>query len=204
MLLVIKSKVNGYMRGGEFVSPYDRKTGVSGKLHRVPVRSSVFRWTGMPEKPILADYVRLAAKHPEYFKDARSALNHVEWVMEHPQIYLPATDTRYVMLIRRGSVDKCVVLDPTIRPGSSGYLVRSAYVMNKGQVDKYVAAAEVAGKSTLMRKSLSAGSLSPVVLGSPRKRGMFPRSLPMPHGMVQLSDVKFNPKILVLPLKVAA
>ena len=51
-----------------------------------------------------------------------------------------------------------------------------------------------------MRKALSAGTLSPVILGSlvsgkNLTANMFPRSLPMPHGMVQLSDVKFNPDL---------
>lgn len=198
IVLLIKSKVSGYTKkDGTIVSPYDRNPGVSGREHLVPIRSSVFAWSGVKPDKVYADYVRLRNKHPDQFRDARSAMLHVEWVMEHPHVCLPATRDGYVMFIRRGSVDKCVAIDPNVRRGAKGYSVRSAYVMNDEQVKQYLTAAFRSMKGYVkMRKALSAGSLSP---GFSRTSDIDPgctsRWLPMSHGMVQLSDVKFNPDL---------
>lgn len=189
-LLLVKARVKGHQRGGRFVSAYDRSPGTSGKQHRVPVRPSVFRWSGLSEAPIYADYMRLARKHPDQFKDAVSAMLHVEYVLEHPHVVMPATDGRFMMFVRRGSVDKCVVVEKRAKKGARGYMVRTAYILDKGQVAEYLGAVFRGMKGVVkLRKALSGWTPSQRVLDSLTVAKV---QLPMPHGMVQLSDIKYS------------
>lgn len=105
-----------------------------------------------------------------------------------------------MMFIRRGSVDKVVVLEPNVKHGSKGYSVRSAYILDDGQVKDYITAVMKKMKGGLkMRKALSAGTPSPGVLSGMRNEAfsVIKVPLPMPHGMVQLSEAKFNPNLSI-------
>ena len=193
LILFTKSRVGPYTRNGKIVSAYDRSIPAGkGVNRRVPVRSSVFAWSGLPEKPIYADYTKLAEKHDNHFKDATSAMLAVEWVMEHPHVCLPATDKRFMMFIRRGSVDRCVVVETNVKHGAKGYSVRSSYILDKGQVKEYLGAVMKHAKFNMkMRKALGAGTLSPgfsrTSSSDVSDSGCTSRPLPVPRDTVQPS-----------------
>jgi hypothetical protein len=106
--------------------------------------------------------------------------------MEHPHVFMPATKVGYMMFVRRGAVDKCVVINPVIKGGANGYVVRSAYVMNEDQLKSYIKAVFKNGKYNVkMRKAISVGALSPSFLSGSDLSERSTRWLPISHEKVQ-------------------
>ena len=189
LILLFKSHVKGYTRkDGHYVNPYTKdNSGRHGVQHRVPVKNSVLQWAGLGLNPVVADYFKLHTKHSDQFPDEASMRSHVQWVMEHPHVFMPATKDGYVMFVRRGALDKCVVINPVVKGGANGYVVRSAYIMNEDQLKSYIKAVFKYRKYNVkIRKSISVGALSPSFLSGSELSERSTRWLPISHEKVQL------------------
>lgn len=106
---------------------------------RVPIQRDVFEWLGVPEGKVFADYEALYQKHPEQFRSPEDVREHVEFVLAHPQISMPASHEGYTLLVRSNERDRAVVTEFELRGGK--YRVRSAYVLEEGQLNEKLGAA---------------------------------------------------------------
>jgi hypothetical protein len=90
---------------------------------------------GLETGKIYADVGHLARKHPEYFKTAQEAREHIDDVFARPNLILPGNRPDHRLIIREGDTprQKAAVLEIEKRGGK--YRVRSAYVMTPAQVE---------------------------------------------------------------------
>lgn len=130
---------------------------------RVPVPAETFSLVGAEPGGVWADYAALQAKHPEYFDTPEEVRAHVEYVVAAPQYSLPATKKEYTLLVRRNGADKAVVVEFLLRGGK--YRVRSAYVMDTGQLERKLKKAGPGGSSVPPFPAESGGGRMPS--GSP-------------------------------------
>lgn len=100
---------------------------------RVPVSDELFDLVDAKKGNIFADYIRLQEKHPEYFTTPEDVRLHVEYVLNNPTDVLPATKGEYTLLVRSNGKDRAAVVEFVLRGGK--YRVRSAYIMEEGQLD---------------------------------------------------------------------
>lgn len=97
----------------------------------VPVSDAAFQMAGIAPAPILADYLYLQGKHPEYFPTPADAQRHVEHVMEAPTSVEPGNQPDHWLFARVNETGAAVVLDVEIK--QERYRVVSAYVLSDAQ-----------------------------------------------------------------------
>ncbi|HOI95559.1 MAG TPA: PLxRFG domain-containing protein [Syntrophobacter fumaroxidans] len=104
---------------------------------RVPVKDSIFKWLKIKPGNVFADYAALHRKHPEQFKSPEEVKVHVERVLDEPSMEMEATKPEYTLLVRRNGEDKAAVVEFRLKGGK--YRVKSAYVMDAGQLELKIA-----------------------------------------------------------------
>lgn len=102
---------------------------------RVALPEVIFKWLGVKQGNVFADYGALYKKHPE-FASSKAVQAHVEYVLENPDIAIEATEPKYTMLVRRNGEDKATVVEFKLRGGK--YRVVSAYVLDPGQLERKI------------------------------------------------------------------
>jgi hypothetical protein len=96
-----------------------------------------------PDARFHANYQRLASKHPEAFATVEDAKRHVESVLSDPHLAVQTADKSNMQLIRRDATDQLIVYRLQRRGGV--YDIRSAYVLEPGNVEAKLSAAGRAG-----------------------------------------------------------
>ncbi len=115
----------------------------------VPVHSNLFTRLGIPSAQLVADYINLDRKHQDEFLGPEDVKNHVEHVLEAPTHILPG-DPGHIILVRQNGNDKSAVLDierrgsrpdkfDSAKQFGGRYHIRSAYTLNKGQLQARIA-----------------------------------------------------------------
>lgn len=103
---------------------------------RVPVPDETFDLVGVPKGNVFANYNKLHQKHSDQFASPEEVKTHVEYVMEKPTGFLPATKETYTLVYRRNGGDKATVVEFVKRGGK--YRVRLAFKMSEGQLERKI------------------------------------------------------------------
>ena len=112
----------------------------------VPTPDWVFEQAGAKPGKVYADYAHLQRKHPDQFTSPDDVRTHVEYVMDRPEYFLPATKPEYTLLVRRNGADKVTVVEFQLRGGK--YRVRSAHLLSEGQLERKLQKAADQGGSS--------------------------------------------------------
>jgi hypothetical protein len=128
-------------RAQEFMKEGDVNVSITSDLERrfslreaqVPASDWLFKWLGVAPGKIYADYAALQKKHPEHFTTPEDVKAHVEHVLSGPTVSMEASKPEYTLLVKRNGKDRAAVVEFRLRGGK--YRVRSAYVMNVGQLE---------------------------------------------------------------------
>ncbi len=92
-----------------------------------------FERANLAPKPLFADYLWLAGKHPEYFSSPEDAKNLAEYVLDHPTHVFEDPDNPGQMLAIKQN-GKHALAAVRMQPVARGYMVRRVYETTPGQV----------------------------------------------------------------------
>lgn len=128
-----------------------------GRKESVQIHPALAKALGIEPDKVIANYDVLAAKHPEYFKNAVEAKAYTEHVLSHPTHVLPGNvpENRMVVSLvklKDTSEPRAVALGVVKRGGR--YMVKSAHTLRWSQFQKRV---EAAGPGATL--GVSTGSL---------------------------------------------
>jgi phage gp29-like protein len=125
--------------------------GSGGREFRVQTPPAVMQALGLESGHVYADAAALAAKHPEYFRDAAEAREYVEYVFARPTLVMPGNVPTHRLVVRKGEADehKAAAIEVVKRGGK--YRVKSAHTLT----DKQLAAKEGAFAGQVVRLGVS-------------------------------------------------
>ncbi|MDH5511471.1 MAG: hypothetical protein OEZ32_14115, partial [Nitrospinota bacterium] len=129
---------------------------------QIKVSSDFYKILGIGKGPVLADPNRLYEKHPEAFESVEDVIPFVEYVLDRPTHKAPGMIPTTRLLSRRNGKEKAVAVEIEMKGGN--YMVKSAYVLKKNQMENKIKKAIQQGGRDLRSGELPHGEVSYQVL----------------------------------------